>query len=702
MGSEKLAAVCRRSFSVGAYMKSLIFSCLLLMGTSALQASKEQNNADIRDLIILLDTHVETTIESGGFVLNDLITALHQHNAPVLVSAPLWKIFVEGKQEYKGQCAIPNTNDATLATLVRDINTRINYWYQFLSEHNKDSVHTKMLTIERINTEFYTKEAYKKLQDEKRVVKQQAANETFLAYSRCAHTFFNPDEWYSSIVDNAYYLLIPKAYAEKYTSSTDFYEVIETLFAPPAPLDRCDDPLNIAWLLHAELNITSDTIIPALTKIFTASTTTQKRPLWCIYMCGHGVSQSVFQNSSIAGMTWEAYQNVCSFFDEYVSMHSLWIASCQAGGHNRLAVFDDESQQYRYQYPIIIESLSDTVVLTSWLSTPLPDGESVLTATNISWNAQAQQWHLNSELGNNFKKFFKHLHQLSVQKNDAEKLFSHNDIFEVAQKLRVTLNIANTPQLFLPGTDTSSLCYPDCAHRIDAHSVILAQLCNQPIEVSKKYLFIDVASITQPVHITNTIPDYVISTTPGNMSHYFAALDAPKVDLDSVICSFWQLRGSACNKLFLIDTITCMADPKNPLAQAIGVTEESLTVTNVMIDVIKNEQIRVVFTNSAGATFSAQMRKLSSDTEPVLRNVQLLSADSADAFTAWYQKEKTECVDNPQVAYTKLYDLYAKDLNVQCAMQKSTSDDDASGVADADILAKNPETRTIPTNVQLV
>ena len=181
-------------------------------------------------LIVLLDTHVETTIESSGFVSNDLITALHQHTAPILVSAPLWKVFVEGLQEYKGQCAIPNTNDATLATHVRDINTRINYWYEFLSEHNKDSVHTKMLTIERVNTEFYTKEAYKKLQDEKRVVAQKAANETFLAYSRCANTFFNPDEWYSSIIDNAYYLLIPKSYAKKYTSSTDFHEVIQALF----------------------------------------------------------------------------------------------------------------------------------------------------------------------------------------------------------------------------------------------------------------------------------------------------------------------------------------------------------------------------------------------------------------------------------------------------------------------------------------
>jgi hypothetical protein len=419
-------------------------------------------------------------------------------------------------------------------------------------------------------------------------------------------------------------------------------------------------------------------------------------------MCGHGVSQSVFQNSSIAGMTCEAYQNVCSFFDEYVPMHSLWITSCQAGGHNRLAVFDDESQRYRYQYPIIIESLSDTVVLTSWLSTPLPDGESVLNAANISWNARTDQWHLHSELGNSFKKFFKHLHQLSVQKNDAEKLFSHNAILEVAQKLRMNLNIANTPQLFLPGADASSLCYPDSVHRIDAHSVILAQLCDQSIEVGKKYLFIDVPSITQPVHITNTMPDYIISTTPGNTSHYFALLDAPKADLDTIICSFWQLKGSACNKLFLIDTINCVVDPKDPFAHTIGATEEALTVTNVMIDVIQNEQIRVVFTNSAGTTFSAQMRKLSSDTEPVLRNVQLLSADSADAFTAWYQKEKTECMDNPQVAYTELHDLYAKDLNVQCAIQKSTSDDDARSVADADTLAKNPETRTIPTNVQLV
>ena len=31
-------------------MKQLIFFFLLLMGTSALQASKEQNNADIRDI----------------------------------------------------------------------------------------------------------------------------------------------------------------------------------------------------------------------------------------------------------------------------------------------------------------------------------------------------------------------------------------------------------------------------------------------------------------------------------------------------------------------------------------------------------------------------------------------------------------------------------------------------------------------------
>ena len=682
-------------------MKNLIFFCLLFIGTSTLQAAKEQNNADIRDLIILLDTKNETTIEWGGAALWELNTALYQQTAPILVSASLWKTFVEGMQEYKGQRAIPNTNDATLATLVCDINTRINYWYQLLSEQNKDAVHAKMLTIEQVNTEFYTKEAYKKLQDEKRVVTQEEAKRTFLVYSCCANTFFNSDEWYSSIIDSAYYLLIPKSYAKKYTSSTNFYEVVQTFFAPPAPLDLCADPLNIAWLLHAEPRTTSATIIPALTKIFTASTTTQERPLWSIYMAGHGsTSQSDFQNSSIADMTWEAYQNVCSFFDEYVSMHSLWIISCKAGGHNRLALFDDDTHHYRYQYPIIIESLNDSSASSGWLvCTHLPDGKSFLSSGDILWNAHTAQWHLQDRLGTNFKKFFKHLHQLDLQKNDAEKLFCYNAILEVAQKLRSNfdLDIRNTPQLFLPGIDASHICYPESAHRIDAHSIILAQLCNQPIIVRKKYLFIDVPSVIQPVHIVDTMPSYVISTTPGNTTHYFATLNASKVYIDSIAYSFWQLPGSACNKLFLIDTINCIVDPKHPLAHAIGAIEESLTVTNVMMYVIKNEQIRIVFTNHAGTTFSAQMRKLSSDTPPVLRNLQELSADSANTFAAWYQKEKTKCVDNAQVAYAKLHDLYAKALNIQPVVQESGTKD----IIVADAPAKNPETHNVPTDVQL-
>jgi hypothetical protein len=683
-------------------MKNLILFCLLLMGTSASQAAKEQKNADIRDLIILLDTDVETTIEWGGAALSELNTALYQQNAPILVSAPLWNTFVEGMQEYKGQRAIPNSNDAILATLVDAINTRINYWYRLLSEHNKDAVHAKMLTIECINTEFYTKEAYKKLQDEKRIVAQKEAKRTFLAYSCCANTFFNPDEWYSSVIDSAYYLLIPKSYVKKYTSSTNFYEVIQTLFAPPAPLDMCVDPLNTAWLLHAEPSATSATIIPALTKIFTASITTQERPLWCIYMAGHGsTSQSDFQNSSIADMTWEAYQNVCSFFDTYVSMHSLWIISCKAGGHNRLALFDDDTHQYRYQYPIIIESLNDSSASSGWLLwTHLPDGESFLSSGDIFWNANTAQWHLQDRLGTNFKKFFKHLHQLDLQKNSKKKSFSYNVMLEVAQRLRSNfdLDIRNTPQLFLPGIDASHICYPESAHRIDVHSVILAQLCNQPIVVRKPYLFIDVPSIIQPLYIVGTMPNYVISTAPGSTTHYFAILNAPKVYIDRIAYSFWQLQGSACNKLFLIDTINCIVDPKNPLAHAIGATEESLTVTNVMLYVIKNEQIRIVFTNPAGTTFSAQMRKLSYDTPPVLRNLQPLSADSAGIFAAWYQKEKTKCVDNAQVAYAKLHDLYAKALNIQPVVQESVSDD-VTTVADAQ--AKNPETHNVPTDVQL-
>jgi hypothetical protein len=653
-------------------MKYLILAVLAITGNVISRADGASQPKDIRDLIILLDTDVETTPERLGAVMGGLVGALDQQTAPVLISAPLWCAFVEMHQEFQIHRKISGSNEAKAADLIDAINDRINYWYKMLNEQSKDAIQNKMLTIEHVNAEFYHQEAYKKLQDEKRLPDLKEAGDFLVACSEFITITFVPDEWYSLIIDNAYYLLIPKSYARQYTTSTDIHDVMHALNFSTSTGDICEDPLDTAWFLYTEFFTTDAAIVSTLTKLFDTKSIAKNKPQWCISMAGHGSGRSDFHIPNIAGMSWQTYQDVCSFLDSNLSMHSLWIMSCNAGGDNRRALFDSAGVSYRYGYPIILESLNDSATFSFNGRITFPNGINFLDTTTIHWHAGTNTWRLRSPIFNNYKKFFKYMHQID-NAADVQPVFSDNIINKAAAKLRSRLHLNNIPQLFLPGTCTSHLCYPEHAQRIDGHSALLAELCKKAIVVHKKLLFIDTPYIIQPLQIVDKMPEYTVSIMPGAATHYCAKLDAPKAYPHDVVESFWQLPYSSSSKLFLIDSLTCAIDSKDPFAQVIGATEAGLSVTNVMIRVIKNEQIRVVFTTASGATFTTQMRKLASDAEPVLRNLQPLSAKAAEAYTAYYTKLKEQCIQDALPAYTKLKDQYALALGIQLP-QASVSD----------------------------
>lgn len=633
----------------------MFFLLFLMLFSCAVQgAESASHQSSLRDLIILLDDRVETNPGKIGAIVTDLQNALQAEAAPILMSASLWRTFILARQEWMLQAQIPGTAEYKVTTLMQTINERINYW-QTLLRGALDDIHTRSLVADKVNAEFYIKERYEQLQADGLI--PQNLNALKKIYF-CMTTPCSFDAWYWFYLDTGYYLALPKKYSVQYTRSTELTDVLTTAGFNTALTSCAIDPLDIAPTMECCVqSVSADaTIVATLQQLF------QKKSVhkWSIFITGHGSYYQLMQgyNQEIVGVSLDTFKKVCDFFDANLSTHLLWIVSCKAGGVNRLVLTEGGKV---YQYPIVIECLSDVNAYTNLdVYNFLPNGTVQCEGCCLKKNSIHNRWELSAKPSQRFNEFFKKIHDTQVHDLHGDCVMLQEQVCAAFGAISPHGDIANTPQLLLPQSCNWLLCYSYGALYLNTQSALIAEVCNVPHILGKQTIFIDAPVFMSEWKIADKAARYIMAITPGDSIHYCTAVSAHSLTAQGILECFWPYDYPACTKQFLFDTITCLNDPQDPFAQMLGLTENTAVFNQVILQVIKDDQIVVMFTTPAGDSFTAVMRKI--DGGPVMRNLQKLSVKAAESYHQYYEKTKTKLLNSAAEAYAPLRTTYATAL----------------------------------------
>lgn len=615
-------------------MYSVIIGVLSLFGGSTFCETADKQ-ALMRDLIIILDETEATNPEKNWAAINTLHNALLAEAAPILINESAWQTFIKARQEWLLQSQIPGTSEYATATLRKQILERANYWYSLLAAECDDT-HVRALMADKVNEEFYVKENYAKLQ-ESGVIPKDMLSDTMSKTRHCVSLPVVFDAWYWFYLDTGYYLALPKSYCEKCTSSNSVAEVLVASGFKPNIAPSIVDPLAFEPIILTKPGV-NDSIITTLQNLFLLN----NENIWTIKFFGHGCHWKVMQGyvDEIVGISLQKFKEVCVLLDKLLSMRSLYVVSCHAGGVNRVQLTD-----LAINYPLIISCLSDNVTKGGpEYYDLLPNGRFACKGYDFKKNKQNGKWEFYYNSSKRFKRFFKKLHELPDINTVTDYIPVQQTVCDAFYQIyNASPQLIGSPHIFVPRTRSWLLCYfaSDTTY-LNVQSALLAEVCNTIQAIRTRYLLVEAPVFKMGWQLAGKAVESIVVMAPGDTVHYCASLQAPAYTMYELIRSFWPLCSLSCVKQILFDAITCQCDPKDPMTQMLGVTENKITFNNVLMRIVKNEQIELIFTVSNGDVFYETMRAI--DGKPMFRNLQKLSSKAIESYRSYYDKTKAALI----------------------------------------------------------
>ena len=639
-------------------MYSIILSlACFFAGFTLCEAPDKQSR--MRDLVIILDDSQETNPSKIGSQIVRLLNVLNAQVAPVLLTAPLWRTFMELRQEWLLRSQISGTIESHTAHYMDALNERINYWYKAL-EGTGDSTELMSLVADKINEEFFNKETYQKLQKDGKLPKTE--KESNIALQSLIAVQINLEAWYWFRLDTGYYLAIPREYAARYTASGEYADILkESGFSPE--LAPCSvDPSLLDPIQDNELLPIKDTILPLLKTPFLQSKTEEYGHVWSFFVGGHGMcwkSPTADVVKAVVGLPWETFKEICVFFNTYLQLNMLYLSSCYAGGMHRVAFSENNGV---YHYPIVIQNLSDTTarIELDYKRFLTADGVFRCTRDFIKKDLTTHTLKFGVDKPECFTKFFEKIHAYAMNEGSDKKAVQ-DLVYEIFSAIIPSCYIRNTPHILMPQSTSWRLCY--CSHMtyLDNKAAILAEVCATPHQIYRQDVFIDALVLKAGLHITGLKAERITFISPRDTKHYLGAVKAVEASIEKVIGYFYPGMDQLCTKHILFESITCQCDPKDPLTQMLGVTENTVTFKDVLMRIVKTEQIELVFTAPNNNVFYATMRSV--DNKPTFRNLQKLSEKAITSYRQYYDKTKTELLAQSEEAYAPLRNHYQQALN---------------------------------------
>jgi hypothetical protein len=334
-----------------------------------------------------------------------------------------------------------------------------------------------------------------------------------------------------------------------------------------------------------------------------------------------------------------------------LSVHVLWVHTCSGGGMNRLSLLEDSSH---YHYTFVIEAIGEFSTRNEIdIKFLFPKANPLFYCTRnyIKKNTDAkwELWYDHSEI---FTKFFEALHLL----HDDSKTIQDR-VYDASDIMTPESIIQNTPYLLLPYSDRWLLCCPPHRTYIDIQAALLAEMCKLPHLLHTRTVLIDAPVLKAGLHLIDKGVESIVMIAPGDTTHYVGSVNTPEMKIDMFVNCFWPIASQYFIKQILFEGITCQCNPDDPLTKVLEVTEKTVTFKDVVMRIVKDEQIEFVFTAPNGDAFYATYRAAEGK-KSVVRNLQKLSATATASYRAYYDKTKTELLAKTDEAYAPLRNHY--------------------------------------------
>jgi hypothetical protein len=551
--------------------------------------------AGIRDLIILLDEASEQvakdfatndclkyTGKSNMAVTTNLMTALYQKAAPILVSVSVWRNFIERRQMF---------NDFTLLS-IDDLFVKYKYLPCFASKN----------TVEQL------KKACQYFVDDTITAEPDAslynlARDFFLSH----HVAFNPVEWKLYMIGPSFCLLVPIAYSkslEKIDDSPFATLSNEQLGLGLKPLVPMENPLDPSAYPKETVDM-SEKFISILPELFITKNDVKSLAdknkneeyeykylhRWHIFLNGHGsqAAQSSLQIAFIAGLKEDYFKRFLHFLNNMVITEFFMYQTCYAGGQHLLTPYERQwmfpsiqtgqirlaSRADRFNFTIVTGTLFQDVLITS--------GPTIITQ---HWSDQKTiKKKITVHFPIKFDEFFKQLKKFFTNSNLSKSSvslesiinFLHRFIDPNTKKMEFGYQL---PVVRFPGTEWFSLVnVSDLVKRLSTTLVAVHEAENTPIIIEKeRMVLIDTGSLVKrrlsadehsemlvPLVIKKTVGGIPVfmSTAVKNSIQYFDAIETG-YGLLALLNAFMPFKDSFYSRWFYVHRIVCENDVKIP------------------------------------------------------------------------------------------------------------------------------------------
>lgn len=474
-------------------MKKFLFF-IFLLSLSCLQA-KHQN------LILLVDTNQQESIKKDDITAtHQLITALQQQAAPILVSTSLWKNVCDRKQEFSKKLDDAFSLESEIYKLYRATNKHLQACKYDLDEINQ-----------KLSVSWYKKK-YPKL-----ALLPQSQLDQLKFNFLCYNFDYHHDQWSLFDAQTGMLLFVPQAVGLN---------------------------INHAYKVHNEFDVTHHKdkhahVVQSL-QLFLGNNYDE----WVIYLSGHGNAQNRKEAAHIAGMPLHEFSDLLLYLHKKMHVKLLVYSSCYAGGVHAVEPY----KNMKLHFPIMTVALTDAPIygfgFFEGVKLPPYNQELYLTSQDVQHGggllvSQVQQ----------FEQFFHYAWSGQFDMNLVETV---SQFFSCENKQCVVKKIENMP-LIRKAYGLSFHVVQD-----EISSQFMHQVKTSRAITIEKPVLLYVKKIDK---IVLTSPVAVVSMLPGMQNHEIKELIAEKIPLSKLIHeSFLSLTDAEKNKNYLIDRLVCQND----------------------------------------------------------------------------------------------------------------------------------------------
>lgn len=619
-----------------------------------------------RNLIILNNQNHEHVASSSFAGTHSLLSALDQKSTPILVATCVWRNFVERKQEFAMRSMIASTQEYKLLKHHNDVLSRLDYWTEFFKKQTANFSDVKLLVAEQINEEFCNKDALLKLQNDK-LAKAPNSDDLFLGL--LFYLFeFNQDDWEVYRVTDFYYLVIPKKYNENCYKDCTFEKNVHgytqkelALGLKVDHLEQITEPLDSSLVSFEPSKRPEFEFIKALYDLFITfddDLDNQYFYDWVIFLAGHGLNMhSLYPNNPetlelIANLSIPEFKSLLSFLNNKIKTGIFMYTSCYGAGKHLKEPYTTDGKADCYNFPIIINNVSDTVSYTygiylAFVPT-VKDGK--FSFDYYTLNPETKNWKMKLEFPINWKKFFNRVNSYNKD-TDIDKLCS-KQIWEFLGPLY----IETLPNIRLRGADSFMLYQPDTITKISHLLVGLKGSFGQDLVIeNKNNILLETTAVTLKLVIQGDAGSEfprIVSVVPGKAAHYLEKLDASQYHGIDLLKGFWPLHSSKFNKTFVIKELICANDPDSPEAMIIDAKAEKISLFNVIISIEEDYLVRIFFQNEQGKSFSCYGRYIKDQESPSMGALVAMNEKVVANYLKHFEttkKEALEIYENSQI-----------------------------------------------------